>query len=143
MMIPLLLTLAAADTFGPTCRRVDLRTALTRYADTAKAMNPRRTAAYYMPDGVLIGPDRTPYTGRTEIEAFLAGFGGYKLGEQAMTLEWVKDLGSGLFESGGLYRQSGNDAKGAAFAVDGRFHANWRCTKAGWRVVRMQAGVEV
>ena len=142
-MIPLMLMLAAPGTFGAVCRGADLTAATARYANVTKAMNPRRTAQLYATDGVLIGPNGEPYTGPVEIEAFLAGFGGYKLGEQTMRTEWVKDKGAGLFHTGGIYSQSGNDPKGAAFKIDGNFHADWRCTKAGWRVARMQAGVRL
>jgi len=101
-------------------------------------MNPRRTAALYAADGVLVGPGGAPITGPVEIEAFLAGFGGYTLGKQEMRMEWIKPTGaSGVFHTEGVFSQNGNDPKGVAFAVDGRFQADWRCTKAGWRVVRM------
>lgn len=135
----ILIALAAAATpFGPQCHGVGLEAATARYADTARAMNPRRTAALYAADGVLVGPQGAPITGPAEIEAFLAGFGGYKLGEQKMTMEWIKPApAKGVFHAEGLYRQSGSDPNGAAFAASGRFQADWRCTKAGWRVVRM------
>ncbi len=139
-MIPLLLMLAGADAIGPVCRGASIEAAIARYAATAKTMNPRRVAALYAADGILIGGGGEPYTGPAEIEAFLAGFGGYKLGEQMMRMEWVKDKGAGRFETGGVYLQSGSDPKGAPFKVDGNFHADWRCTKAGWRVERMRAG---
>lgn len=141
-MIPIVPALAlAAAPFGPLCRGAGLEAAVAHYADIARAMDPRRTAALYMADGVLVGPEGAPITGPVEIEAFLAGFGGYKLGEQKMTIEWIKPAAArGVFHTEGLYSQRGNDPKGAAFAVSGRFQADWRCTRAGWRVVRMHAG---
>ena len=39
--------------------------------------------------------------------------------------------------AGGEFRQRGNDPKNDAFASGGRFRAEWRCLKKGWRVQRM------
>lgn len=136
-MILLALVVAAAP-FGPLCRGQGLEVATAHYAATARAMNPRRTAALYAADGVLVGPQGAPVTGPAEIEAFLAGFGGYTLSKQEMRMEWIKPAAAaGVFHTEGLFSQSGNDARGTAFTVNGRFQADWRCTKAGWRVVRM------
>ena len=136
-MIGLILAMAAAP-FGPSCRGAGLEAAVAHYATVARANDPRRTAALYAPGGVLVGPGGAPITGPVEIEAFLAGFGGYKLGEQVMTLEFIKPMPrKGDFATGGIFRQSGSDPKGAAFSANGRFDADWRCTKAGWRVLRM------
>jgi hypothetical protein len=38
----------------------------------------------------------------------------------------------------GEFRQRGNDPKNEAFATGGRYRAEWRCLKGGWRVARMQ-----
>ncbi len=134
-MIALLLAAAAE---APLCHGAGLDRAVARYALTAKAMNPRRTARLYTIDGVLVGPKGEPISGPVEIEAFLAGFGGYKLGEQVMTIDATSAAEGGGWRTDGVYRQRGNDPKGAAFEAGGRFRAEWRCTKAGWRVARMQ-----
>jgi len=142
-MIALMLAAAAAasdapPTNAPQCRGVALDAAVTHYADVARAMDPRRTAQLYAAEGVLIGPKGEPVTGPKEIEAFLAGFGGYKLGEQIMTVDTTERTASG-WRTVGEFRQRGNDPKNEAFTSGGRFRAEWRCLKGGWRVARMQS----
>jgi ketosteroid isomerase-like protein len=129
---------AAAATDAPRCRGVALDAAVSHYADVARAMDPRRTAQLYAADGVLVGPKSEPVTGPKEIEAFLAGFGGYKLGEQVMTVDTTERMATGWRIVGEL-RQRGNDPDKQAFASGGRFRAEWRCLKGGWRVQRMQS----
>ena len=137
-MIALILAVtAAAASDAPRCRGVALDAAVGHYADVARAMDPRRTALLYAADGVLVGPKGEPVTGPKEIEAFLAGFGGYKLGEQVMTVDSIERTASG-WRSIGEFRQRGNDPKNEAFATGGRYRAEWRCLKGGWRVQRMQ-----
>jgi len=126
---------AAADT--PRCRGAGLDTAVTHYADIARAMDPRRTSRLYAADGVLIGPRGEPVTGPAEIEAFLAGAGGYKLGEQVMVVESASRDGA-VWRTDGEFRLRGNDPNKPAFSRSGRFRAAWRCLKGGWRVQRMQ-----
>jgi ketosteroid isomerase-like protein len=127
----------APPTNAPRCHGVALDAAVGHYADIARAMDPRRTASLYAADGVLVGPKGEPVTGPKEIEAFLAGFGGYKLGEQVMTVDSIERTASG-WRSIGEFRQRGNDPKNEAFATGGRYRAEWRCLKGGWRVQRMQ-----
>ncbi|MGN6820082.1 MAG: nuclear transport factor 2 family protein [Sphingomonas sp.] len=138
-MIALMLVAAAAATAAeaPRCRGIALDAAVAHYADTARAMNPRRTAQLYAADGVLVGPKGEPVTGPAEIESFLAGFGGYKLGEQVMTVDTASRDGTG-WRTDGTFRQRGNDPKNVPFTAGGRFRAEWRCLKGGWRVQRMQ-----
>lgn len=136
MFVSMLLAVAAAAD-APRCRGATLDAAVTRYADTARTMNPRRTASLYAADGVLVGPKGEPVTGPAEIEAFLAGFGGYKLGEQVMTVDTTGRDGT-AWRTEGIFRQRGNDPKNVPFATGGRFRAEWRCLKGGWRVQRMQ-----
>jgi hypothetical protein len=50
---------------------------------------------------------------------------------QVMTLDSTE-------RTSGEFRQRGNDPKNDAFATGGRFRAEWRCRKEGWRVQRMQ-----
>ena len=126
---------AAAD--APRCRGVGLDAAVTHYADTARAMDPHRTSRLYAADGVLIGPKGEPVTGPAEIEAFLAGAGGYKLGEQIMVVDTTSHDGT-AWRTDGEFRLRGNDPNKPAFAASGRFRAAWRCLKGGWRVQRMQ-----
>lgn len=130
-------TTAPAATDAPRCRGVGLEAAVTHYADVARAMDPRRTSRLYAADGVLVGPKGEPVTGPAEIEAFLAGFGGYKLGEQVMTVDRSTRDGA-MWRTEGQFRQRGNDPNKAVFASGGRFRADWRCLKGGWRVQRMQ-----
>ena len=143
-MIALMLAAAAAaasdapPSNAPQCRGVALDAAVTHYADIARAMDPRRTAQLYAADGVLVGPKSEPVTGPKEIEAFLAGFGGYKLGEQLMTVDTTERIATG-WRTVGDFRQRGNDPNKPAFATGGRFRAEWRCLKGGWRVQRMQS----
>jgi ketosteroid isomerase-like protein len=137
-MIALMLAAAAAGSADtPRCRRASLDAAVSHYADVARAMDPRRTASLYAADGVLVGPKSEPVTGPKEIEAFLAGFGGYKLGEQVMTVDTTERTATG-WRTIGEFRQRGNDPKNEAFATGGRYRAEWRCLKGGWRVARMQ-----
>jgi ketosteroid isomerase-like protein len=121
----------------PRCRGIALEAAVSHYADIARAMDPRRAASLYAADGVLVGPKAEPVTGPKEIEAFLAGFGGYKLGEQVMTVDTTERTATG-WRTIGEFRQRGNDPKNEAFATGGRYRAEWRCLKGGWRVARMQ-----
>ena len=138
-MIALMLAAAAtAASDAPRCRGVALDAAVTHYADVARAMDPRRTAQLYAADGVLVGPKSEPVTGPKEIEAFLAGFGGYKLGEQVMMVDTTERIANG-WRTVGEFRQRGNDPDKQAFATGGRFRAEWRCLKGGWRVARMQS----
>ena len=137
-MIALMLAAAATAANAPRCRGVALDTAVMRYADIARMMDPRRTAQLYAADGVLVGPKGEPVTGPKEIEAFLAGFGGYKLGEQVMTVDTAERIATG-WRTVGDFRQRGNDPNKTAFASGGRFRAEWRCLKGGWRVQRMQS----
>jgi ketosteroid isomerase-like protein len=137
MIALILAATAAAVSDAPRCRGVALDAAVGHYADVARAMDPRRTAQLYAADGVLVGPKGEPVTGPKEIEAFLAGFGGYKLGEQVMTVDSIERTASG-WRSIGEFRQRGNDPKNEAFATGGRYRAEWRCLKGGWRVQRMQ-----
>jgi ketosteroid isomerase-like protein len=137
-MIALIIAAAAvAASDAPRCRGRSLDVAVAHYADVARAMDPRRTAQLYAADGVLIGPNGEPVTGPKEIEAFLAGFGGYKLGEQVMTVDTTEHSDNG-WRTIGEFRQRGNDPDKQAFAAGGRFRAEWRCLKGGWRVQRMQ-----
>lgn len=143
-MIALMLAAAAVaasdapPSNAPRCRGVALDAAVTHYADVARAMDPRRTAQLYAADGVLVGPKGEPVTGPKEIEAFLAGFGGYKLGEQVMMVGTTERTATG-WRTVGEFRQRGNDPNKQAFASGGRFRAEWRCLKGGWRVQRMQS----
>jgi len=141
-MIALILAAAAATdappSNAPRCRGVALDAAVTHYADVAREMDPRRTAQLYAADGVLIGPKGEPVTGPKEIEAFLAGFGGYKLGEQLMMVGTIERVATG-WRTVGDFRRRGNDPKNDAFPTPGRFRAEWRCLKGGWRVARMQS----
>lgn len=141
-MIVLMLAAAAATTNAPPtnaprCRGGGLDAAVTHYATVARAMDPRRTAQLYASDGVLIGPKAEPVTGPKEIEAFLAGAGGYKLGEQIMVVDTTERTATG-WRTVGEFRLRGNGPKNEAFTVPGRFRADWRCLKGGWRVQRMQ-----
>ena len=139
MFVPLLIATAAATTAAdtPRCRGVALDAAAAHYADVARAMDPRRTSRLYASDGVLVGPKGEPATGPAEIEAFLAGSGGYKLGEQVMLVDTTSRDGA-AWRTDGRFRQRGNDPKKEAFSTGGRFRAAWRCLKGGWRVQRMQ-----
>jgi ketosteroid isomerase-like protein len=142
-MIALMLAATAAaagetpSSNAPRCRAIALDAAVGHYADIARAMDPRRTASLYAAGGVLVGPKAEPVTGPKEIEAFLAGFGGYKLGEQVMTVDTTERTATG-WRTVGEFRQRGNDPKNEAFATGGRYRAEWRCLKGGWRVARMQ-----
>jgi ketosteroid isomerase-like protein len=137
MIALILAATAAAVSDAPRCRGVALDAAVGHYADVARAMDPRRTAQLYAADGVLVGPKGEPVTGPREIEAFLAGFGGYKLGEQVMTVGSTERTATG-WRTAGEFRHRGNDPKNDAFATGGRYRAEWRCLKGGWRVQRMQ-----
>jgi len=137
-VIALILAAAAASAAdAPRCRGVGLDAAVTHYADIARAMDPRRTSRLYAADGVLVGPKGEPVTGPAEIEAFLAGAGGYKLGEQIMAVDTSSRDGA-AWRTEGEFRQRGNDPHKPAFTTGGRFRAEWRCLKGGWRVQRMQ-----
>ena len=77
-----------------------------------------------------------PITGPGEVARFLGGFTGYRLFDYTLTIEATARQGDG-WRTAGTYRQRGSDPAGAAFSANGRFTADWRCTRRGWRLTRM------
>ena len=129
-------TATPATPAGPVCRGAALAEAVARYARLSRMMDVAGVGATYARDGVLVGAGGAPITGPGEVARFLGGFTGYRLFDYTLTIEATARQGDG-WRTAGTYRQRGSDPAGAAFSANGRFTADWRCTRRGWRLTRM------
>jgi ketosteroid isomerase-like protein len=93
--------------------------------------------AMYLPDGMLVAPDRLPIVGPAAIQAFLESFSGYRVLAYETVGDSLRVNGDTALQSGRWWQRVKLPA-GDTVSVSGGFSAQWvRTANDEWRLRRM------
>jgi hypothetical protein len=136
MILPMLMSLQTAQPL-PRCGGATLADAVGAVADRTRAMETARLAAMFGATGDSVMGGRT-LVGEQAIGAYLAGFAGYRVTAETMTIASIEAQGSG-WRTLGRFVQQGATPDGKPYASAGRFTIDWTCDPdAGWRIRHME-----
>lgn len=118
--------------------RAEIELTLRNYQEALLAGDARRAAAVFAIGAQLYLPDTADIRGRGEIDQAMADrfAGGHVMG-MAIESEEI-DVGAGIANQFGRYRQQVRDSAGVEHEINGRFAARWiRASDSAWRIERL------
>jgi ketosteroid isomerase-like protein len=127
---------AGADPVSVARAEIDLT--LRTYQEALLAGDARRAAAVFAIGAQLYLPDTADIRGRGEIDQAMANrFASGRVIGMAMESDEI-DVGAGIANQFGRYRQQVRDSAGVEHEVNGRFAVRWvRAADSAWRIERL------
>jgi uncharacterized protein (TIGR02246 family) len=118
-------------------RRLEVESALARYADLVRHEANDSIAALYTPDGELLGTNMRTIRGRDSIRVFLSAFANVRVDSARLHSDAISVLGDEAVQWG-TYAQTATVPGRGVVHVQGRFVAHWlRQPDGSWRLRRM------
>jgi ketosteroid isomerase-like protein len=139
--MPILIALAAAGaaTTTPQCNAVPIIRMIADYAMLQQHQDGAAIAHLFGSDGVVENPGAAPIRGEAAIKALLAGFKGFVVTANSLTIDDVA-ADTGGWRVIGRFHQTGRTPEPKDYDVSGSFDSSWACSADGWRVRRMATG---
>lgn len=111
---------------------------LRNYQEALLAGDARRAAAVFVIGAQLYLPDTADIRGRGEIDHAMANrFASGRVIGMAMESDEI-DVGAGIANQFGRYRQQVRDSAGVEHEINGRFAVRWvRAADSAWRIERL------
>jgi ketosteroid isomerase-like protein len=118
--------------------RAEIELTLRNYQEALLAGDARRVAAVFTIGAQLHLPDTADIRGRGEIDRAMANrFASGRIIGMAMESDEI-DVGAGIANHFGRYRQQVRDSADVEHEINGRFAARWvRAADSAWRIERL------